>query len=115
MHPEAKLTDQEKQILIDGLRATVTNDPPPPASAGSGTDSEPRNRRAGASPLHWERNGMLSAAAAWLLSGSGTRARSAHYRVIDVAGQLEDHGIRYGVGGCRMRHLRRVKLWSPST
>jgi hypothetical protein len=36
IHPEARLSDQEKQILIDGLRATVTNDPPPPASAGSG-------------------------------------------------------------------------------
>jgi Haem-binding domain len=31
VHPEAKLTDQEKQVLIDGLRATVANDSPPPA------------------------------------------------------------------------------------
>ena len=36
VHPEAKLTDQERQILIDGLRATVANDPPPPAPSGSG-------------------------------------------------------------------------------
>jgi hypothetical protein len=36
VHPEAKLSDQEKQILIDGLRATVANDPPPPPPARSG-------------------------------------------------------------------------------
>jgi hypothetical protein len=36
VHPEAKLTDQEKQILIDGLRATVTNDAPPPAQSAPG-------------------------------------------------------------------------------
>jgi hypothetical protein len=34
VHPEARLTDQEKQILIDGLRATVASDPPPPAQNG---------------------------------------------------------------------------------
>ena len=34
IHPDAKLTDQEKQVLIDGLRATVADDPPPPAQGG---------------------------------------------------------------------------------
>jgi hypothetical protein len=28
MHPEAKLTAAEQQALIDGLQATLTNDPP---------------------------------------------------------------------------------------
>jgi hypothetical protein len=36
VHPEAKLSDQERQTLIDGLRATVANDPPPPAPARPG-------------------------------------------------------------------------------
>jgi cytochrome c551/c552 len=28
MHPEAKLSDAEKQVLIDGLKATLAADPP---------------------------------------------------------------------------------------
>jgi len=35
VHPEATLTDQEKQALIDGLRATVAINPPPPAQTTS--------------------------------------------------------------------------------
>jgi hypothetical protein len=36
LHPEARLSAQEKQILIEGLRATATKDPPPPAPARPG-------------------------------------------------------------------------------
>jgi hypothetical protein len=38
VHPEAKLTDQEKQALVAGLRATVASNPPPgpPARSGGG-------------------------------------------------------------------------------
>jgi hypothetical protein len=36
VHPEARLSDQERQILVDGLRATAANDPPPPPPARSG-------------------------------------------------------------------------------
>jgi mono/diheme cytochrome c family protein len=28
LHPEAKLTDAEQQVLLDGLKQTLTNDPP---------------------------------------------------------------------------------------
>ena len=34
VHPESRLTDQEKLALIAGLQATVANDPPPPAQRG---------------------------------------------------------------------------------
>jgi len=41
VHPEAKLTDDERQALVAGLRATVANDPPPTPARGPGSGDRP--------------------------------------------------------------------------